>query len=81
MEIVELRPAFVYDCENCSRENFVNAVVWEADEESEREMKEEFGVEEWETGEFLTIPNEVRCKFCGETFGTIDYRANDDENP
>lgn len=78
MKKVELRSAFAWTCDECGIDNYHDGIVYEFDPETEREMKDEHGVEIWEEGEFITIPDEVECKFCGEVFETYDYRADDE---
>lgn len=67
---VELHPAFVWDCDNCGRENFVRSIVGEFDEETMREMREEHGITEYECGEWHTAPRSVKCRYCGSAFAT-----------
>jgi len=76
---VELHPAFVWDCDECGRENFVRAVVAEMSEEEEAEAKEYFGYEPWEDGEFLRSPKTVQCEFCGAEFDTLDPDLLDED--
>lgn len=70
MQTIELRPAFVWSCETCGRENFARAVVAEMSEDDRTELKEEFGMDEVVEGDFLMRPNEVTCEHCGETFAS-----------
>lgn len=64
----QLTTAFVWDCDECGRENFVRSVHIDADEETLSELREEHGIEPWETGEWCTAPTKVRCQHCGEEF-------------
>jgi hypothetical protein len=74
METIELRPAHEWTCDNCGRINYCSSIVWEGSAEEEEQMKQEFGVESWEEGEFMTSPDKVTCSFCGTEFKTIDYQ-------
>lgn len=76
---VELRTAYAWDCDACGRENFCRAVVAEFSEEETKEIREDHGIQPWEEGMFVTIPEEVACGFCGAEFETKDFRDNDDE--
>lgn len=71
---VEMHPAYVYDCSECGRENFVRAVVHEFSAEDLQELKEEQGVESCETGDFVTIPETVTCDHCDCEFETEYFR-------
>ncbi len=72
-ELVETRPAFAWDCPNCGAENFARAVVCELSEEEMRELRDEHGVQPWETGNFLVKPESVSCHSCKESFLTSNY--------
>lgn len=67
---VELHNAFVWDCDDCGRENFVRAVIAELTKEDVDHMIAEYGGdrEEWETGRWTTRPDEVSCEHCGAEF-------------
>lgn len=78
MKKAELKVAYVYDCDECGTENFVRSVVYEFDDETAGEMKVDYGIEDWEEGEWCSIPDEVQCKFCKTKYKTIDYRSEDD---
>jgi hypothetical protein len=65
-----LHPAFVWDCDECGTENFVRTVRADLSAEELAEMKEDYDVEPWEEGEFLTAPKHVSCKQCGHEFET-----------
>lgn len=77
MDTVELRPAFMWDCEECGRENFTRAIVPEMSVEDLAELKEDHGIEENETGEFLMMPKRVTCPDCGNEFRS--YRMGMEE--
>lgn len=78
---VELNVAYVWDCDACGRENFVRAVVVEMTEEDQVEQCVQYGGEpaDWETGQWMTRPEEVTCQHCGATFPTTEPEAPEDE--
>jgi len=65
---IELHMAYVWDCDSCGRENFCRGAVLEFSEEDRAELREEHGVEEWESGEWMSAPEEVTCQHCGKEF-------------
>lgn len=67
---VELHPAHVWDCENCGLENFCRSVRPSLTEEEVEELRDEHGIQPFDTGEFLTAPNVVICRYCGHKFET-----------
>lgn len=73
MESIELRPAFAYDCEYCGKENFVNGIVLDLSKEESEELKEEYGIEEYEQGNWMSMPKNVICKYCKTNFLTNHY--------
>ena len=75
--IVELHLAYMWDCHSCGRENFARSMVPSLSEDELEELREEHGVQPWETGEFSTAPGTVKCAFCGEEFAT-DHRVESD---
>jgi len=66
--MIELRPAWAWDCPECGVEMFSRAIVPEFSEEDLVELREEHGVESWETGHFTMAPNRVKCTECGREF-------------
>jgi len=70
MEIAELHQAFSWICNNCGQRNFERAVTMEMSPEDIEEAKNEFGMEPWEEGNFLTAPDIVKCKNCGKEYET-----------
>lgn len=75
MNRAELHPAYVWDCNQCGTENFERAITFEGSPQDLQYLKEEHGVQPWETGEFRTVPLTVTCSQCG----TIYKTADDDE--
>ncbi|MCE9548102.1 MAG: hypothetical protein K8T25_21725 [Planctomycetia bacterium] len=78
-DIVEMRPAFSWDCPQCGVENFSRAVVCEMSQEEMQELRDDHGVQPWETGHFLVKPVIVTCRSCRTECKTADY-ANDSES-
>lgn len=62
----ELRPAWAWVCDECGGENFCRAVVAELSDEDREEVEEEHGVESGRTGDWVTTPDDVWCRHCGE---------------
>jgi hypothetical protein len=77
-EKVELRPAFAWDCPECGREQFINAIVAEFSEEKAAELREEMGIEDEDAeGDWIFTPPEVECKYCNKIFDAIPYKSED----
>ena len=74
---VELHQAFMYDCPECGRENFVRAINMEIPPEDQEDLLRELTGNEWDDmpegmhGIFLMAPVEVECAFCGEVLETV----------
>ncbi len=71
---VELRPAYSWDCPECGSENFARAIVPEMTEELRESLLDENGIESWEEGDFLLMPEGVKCGKCGLTFSTLHFK-------
>jgi hypothetical protein len=67
---IELRPAFVWDSENCGREIFVRGLAPEMSDEDREQLEEDFGIEEGMKGDFLCAPEVVECPYCKVEFTT-----------
>ena len=81
MKEVEIHPAHVWTCDECGRDNFERGV--QADfltPQEYRDICEEMGVfdpaiqDEPPVGMLMTAPQEVTCRYCGETFRTAEIR-------
>lgn len=68
--VVELHLAYMWDCNSCGCENFVRAMVPSLSDEEIEELRDEHGVQPWETGKFTTAPSSVKCSHCGAEFET-----------
>lgn len=72
LEAVELHNAYFWDCPSCGQENFGRLIRPEFSEDELAEMREDWGVQPWESGEFLLRPKSVECSRCGEGFVVED---------
>tara|TARA_R110000868_G_scaffold290125_1_gene550349 strand:- start:60 stop:281 length:222 start_codon:yes stop_codon:yes gene_type:complete len=65
---VQLNIAWMWDCEDCGRENFERTFVPEVNPERMAELAEEIG----DDGETMlcAFPFEVVCEHCGSEFET-----------
>ena len=73
--MVELHPAYMWDCPECGAENFERGVIVEMDEEGIQALRRDYGVEDAVTGDFMMAPEEVTCRKCGKEFTTEDQRG------
>ncbi|HVL14133.1 MAG TPA: hypothetical protein VM529_16300 [Gemmata sp.] len=86
MSIVNLSPAYVWDCEDCGRENFQRAVSLKLDPRDDGDaetIRRMHGLSEGEpipptlgVG-MMTRPNRVTCKHCGTEFEAADSGSED----
>lgn len=77
--MVELRPAYAWDCPECGRELMARAIIAELSEEDLEDLKIDHGIHPWETGNFVEVPDKVTCPHCKITF-TADYYGTEDED-
>ncbi len=77
-EKVELHQAWSWDCPECGRENFERAVTCELSDEDKQHMKEDHGIPDPMTGDWVSAPLDVTCKHCGKDFETEE--PDDDED-
>lgn len=75
--ITELHLAFMWDCHNCGRENFVRAMVPNLGDNELHELRDEHGIQPWEAGKFTTGPGKVTCAHCCAMFRTDHYVGDD----
>lgn len=71
MKKVTLHIAYTWDCDECGIENVAREVRPEFSEEDLQELRQEHGVQPWQTGHFFTRPDTVVCKECGTEFESI----------
>lgn len=69
--MVTMRPAYAWDCEECGRENFERGLLRDLSEDDLCELREEHGIQPWEAGDFVVMPESVKCPHCGAVFQTI----------
>lgn len=74
MQEVVLRPAFAWDCQECGTEAFCRGIVPEMSPSESAALREEYGVHPWEEGDYVLMPEEVRCPRCGAVYRTIHYK-------
>lgn len=69
-DMVELRPAYSWDCDECGAENFTRGLIPELSAEDLAELRDEHGVQPWEAGDFMAMPDTVKCHSCAGVFPT-----------
>lgn len=71
--LIELRTCYVFDCEECGRENLVRPIAVEMTDEIVAELVE---LDEYdhEPGHWVRMPETVACGHCGARFSTLDDR-------
>lgn len=88
MSIVNLSPAYVWDCEECGRENFQRAVSVKLDPNDDGDAETIRRIHGLSEGEpipptlgvgMMTRPSRVTCKHCGAEFEAVDSGAEDFE--
>ena len=79
MEKVEMNPAFMWDCPECGRENFARAIVPELSDEERMEMCQDYGIDPWDEGNWMTMPEKVTCHACRKEFEAVHYGDDDSE--
>jgi len=72
-EIVELSPAYMWDCPNCGRENFQRSIMTAITAQDRIEM----GLEDNQGGCWQSYPNIVVCRHCDSKYTT--RHANTEE--
>jgi len=70
MRTVELHAAFMYDCDECGKENFVRAITPEVEEHERAELFEAMGISDEDDLIPTLVPIEVTCIHCGTMFET-----------
>ncbi len=80
-EAVELHGAFSWDCPECGRENFVRSITVEMTPEDIAEFKADHGGEDedWQTGKWMTRPDEVVCSGCRREYPTTEWGETPDD--
>lgn len=86
--IVELAPAYVWDCESCGRENLQRAISVRLDPDDPADAETIRRIEGLDDDEpidrdplfrrsMTTRPERVTCKHCGEEFKAVDSGAGE----
>lgn len=73
MQTVELRPAYVWTCEECAADNFVAGLVPSIDPDAERQLREDHNIEPDMEGIWVYVPEEVECRKCKARFKAEHY--------
>ena len=71
MKKVELRTAFIWDCDECGRENLERIVPLILSDEEMREACDAFPGFALEQDKYFGTKPNVTCKFCSTQFKTI----------
>jgi len=79
LPIARLVVVYVFDCDNCGRENLVRPIRPELSEDERLQARQDLGIQPWEDGELCMMPEETECFFCGTKYRTVDVRCEDDE--
>jgi rubredoxin len=72
--MVVLRPAYAWTCPECGRDHFCNGVVPEMADDDLATLREEHGIEPGDEGDFVMMPDSVRCDDCGIEFQTAHFK-------
>lgn len=77
---VEIHDAFVYDCPNCGRENFIRSFSEDLTPDEVNELVDKYGEdpEYWSSGCWASRPTEVTCEFCSSSYETYSWDQGDD---
>lgn len=71
MNKVELHQAWMWDCDNCGRENFTRGIRPELSIEDKLFLKEERDIDIEDEGEFIMMPPNVTCNYCKSSFAVL----------
>lgn len=77
---VELHCGYWFTCPECG----VDTLVYGAELEDEltadhmEDLRDECGIEPWEEGQWMTMPEQVTCRECNRVFETVDPRVDPD---
>jgi hypothetical protein len=78
---VELHPAYWWTCDECGKEAFAKSTAPELTDDELKEIRDDHGVQPWETGVFHQVPATVTCGKCGAKWTTTvrEHRLGDEE--
>jgi len=68
LQVVEIRPAYSWTCDECGRDNFGSAICIE-DTELAEGLAEEYDTQ-GRDGQFINLPKYVCCVFCHTRYET-----------
>lgn len=74
---VRLGQAFVFLCPECGHKNFVSPKSYTPTEAEAADLRQHFGIESWEAGEFVMAPKIVRCEKCEAIYDAEDGPEQD----
>lgn len=74
---VELLPAFLWICPDCGRDNFERSIIIEFSPEEMKSLRDDHGIESWQTSDFITTPTEVACAGCDKHFSAHAFGSDD----
>lgn len=84
MRPVELRPAFVWTCEQCGRDHYTTPIIEDHEniDEVQQQVVEELGLPP-EAVDFMRVPSQVRCQPCGIWYVALPQGVSpvDDDEP
>ena len=75
-EIIELLPAYMWDCPSCGRENFQRSITLAMTDEDIVEL----GLNSGESGTWQSYPDVVTCRFCSKQYQTRHINESEDED-
>lgn len=73
---IELHMAYMFDCDNCGKENFVRGISPDFTQSEADAIKEKHGIDTCNQGAFVVIPNTVTCKHCNTSFRASQIHDN-----
>ena len=80
MAQVELHPAFVWDCDECGRQNFERAIIPPFQSAEEEQHAREILNITPEEGFPVMAPCQVSCRLCGQVYDTDVTQIYGDED-
>jgi len=76
MKKIEMKPAYVWDCDECGIENFERTIVLSLEELTQDDLDQigeellESMMNDTERGTFQSMPNHVTCRNCNIEYET-----------
>lgn len=72
-EIIELVPAFTWNCPACHSEQIEKAVVVELSQDEVDSLCQERAINPETLADFVSAPAVVQCKTCGHQYKTTNF--------